>query len=71
MESLKDEARTNAAAYINEIMDEAKLNANQQASLNEANGYLRSISKTLQDAGHNEYIALKEANVSSYLRRIY
>ena len=48
-----------------------KFNANQQASLNEANGYLRSISKTLQDAGHNEYIALKEANVSSYLRRIY
>ena len=35
-----------------------KFNANQQASLNEANGYLRSISKTLQDAGHNEYIAL-------------
>ena len=31
VESLKDEARTNAAAYINEIMDEAKLNANQQA----------------------------------------
>ena len=48
-----------------------KFNANQQASLNEANGYLRSISKTLQDAGHNEYVALKEANVSSYLRRIY
>lgn len=31
VESLKDEARTNAAAYINEIIDEAKLNANQQA----------------------------------------
>ena len=31
VESLKDEARTNAAAYINEIMEEAKLNANQQA----------------------------------------
>lgn len=31
VESLKDEARTNAASYINEIMDEAKLNANQQA----------------------------------------
>jgi len=31
VESLKDEARTNAAGYINEIMDEAKLNANQQA----------------------------------------
>lgn len=46
-------------------------NAGQQAGLNEANGYLRSISKTLQDAGHNEYVALKEANVSSYLRRIY
>ena len=27
VESLKDEARTDAAAYINEIMDEAKLNA--------------------------------------------
>ena len=31
VESLKDEARTDAAAYINEIMDEAKLNANAQA----------------------------------------
>ncbi|MBR6276845.1 MAG: ribonuclease Y [Prevotella sp.] len=31
VESLKDEARTDAQAYINEIMDEAKLNANQQA----------------------------------------
>ena len=31
VDSLKDEARTDAASYINEIMDEAKLNANQQA----------------------------------------
>ena len=31
VESLKDEAMTDAAAYINEIMDEAKLNANAQA----------------------------------------
>ena len=31
VESLKDEARTSAASYINEIMDEAKLNANAQA----------------------------------------
>ena len=31
VESLKDEARTDAASYINEIMDEAKLNANSQA----------------------------------------
>jgi ribonuclease Y len=31
VESLKDEARTDAAAYINEIIDEAKLNANAQA----------------------------------------
>ena len=31
VESMKDEARTNAASYINEIMDEAKLNANAQA----------------------------------------
>ncbi len=31
VESLKDEARTDAQAYINEIMDEAKLNANAQA----------------------------------------
>ena len=31
IESLKDEARTDAQAYINEIMDEAKLNANTQA----------------------------------------
>ncbi len=31
VDSLKDEARTAAASYINEIMDEAKLNANAQA----------------------------------------
>ena len=31
VESLKDEARTDAQAFINEIMDEAKLNANAQA----------------------------------------
>ena len=31
VESLKDEARTAAASYVNEIMDEAKLNANAQA----------------------------------------
>lgn len=31
VESMKDEARTAAASYVNEIMDEAKLNANQQA----------------------------------------
>lgn len=31
VESLKDEAKTDAAGYINEIMDEAKLNANAQA----------------------------------------
>jgi len=31
VESLKDEAKTDAQSYINEIMDEAKLNANQQA----------------------------------------
>ena len=31
VESLKDEARTDAASYVNEIMDEAKLNANAQA----------------------------------------
>ena len=32
VESLKDEARTEAASYVNEIMDEAKLNANAQAT---------------------------------------
>ena len=31
VEAMKDEAKTTAAAYINEIMDEAKLNANAQA----------------------------------------
>ncbi len=31
IESMKDEARTDAQSYINEIMDEAKLNANAQA----------------------------------------
>ena len=46
------------------------INNGQQASLNEANGYLRKINETLQNAGHNEYVALREANVSGYLRRI-
>jgi ribonucrease Y len=31
VESLKDEAKSDAQSYINEIMDDAKLNANQQA----------------------------------------
>ncbi len=31
VEAMKDEARTDAASYVNEIMDEAKLNANAQA----------------------------------------
>ena len=31
VESLKDEAKMDAASYVNEVMDEAKLNANQQA----------------------------------------
>ena len=31
MESLKDEARTNAMAHINEIVEESKLNANREA----------------------------------------
>jgi ribonuclease Y len=31
VESLKDEARADAASIVNEIIDEAKLNANQQA----------------------------------------
>ena len=32
VESLKDQARLDAASYINEIMDDAKMNANQQAN---------------------------------------
>lgn len=31
VESLKDQAKLDAASYVNEIMEEAKLNANQQA----------------------------------------
>lgn len=31
VEAMKDEAKTDAQSYINEIMDEAKLNANAQA----------------------------------------
>ena len=31
IETLKDEAKTNAAAYINEIMDDAKMNATKEA----------------------------------------
>ncbi len=31
IEALKDEAKTNAMAYVNEIMDEARLNANNEA----------------------------------------
>ena len=40
VESLKDEAKTQAASYINEIMDEAKLNANAQAK--------KSVIQTIQ-----------------------
>ena len=32
VESMKDQARLDAASYVNEIVDEAKLNANQQAT---------------------------------------
>ena len=31
IESLKEEAKTQAASYINDIMDEAKLTANKEA----------------------------------------
>ena len=31
IESLKDEAKTAAMSYINEIMDDARLNANKEA----------------------------------------
>ena len=31
VESMKDQARLDAASYVNEVVDEAKLNANQQA----------------------------------------
>ena len=31
IESLKDEAKTNAASYINDIMDDAKMTANKEA----------------------------------------
>ena len=33
IDSLKDQAKLDAASYINEIVDEAKLNANQQAKM--------------------------------------
>lgn len=33
VESMKDQARLDAASYVNEIVDEAKLNANQQAKM--------------------------------------
>ena len=39
MESLKDEAKTNAASYINEIMDEAKLTANKEAKRSSYKAY--------------------------------
>ncbi len=40
------------------------------SSMEETNARLRNISDTLRNVGHNEYIALKESNVSAYLRRI-
>ena len=40
VEAMKDEAKTDAASYINEIMDEAKLNANAQAK--------KSVIQTIQ-----------------------
>ena len=42
IDSLKDEARTNAQSYINEIMDEAKINANNEAK--------KIVIKTIQRA---------------------
>ena len=43
--SMKDEARMDAASYVNEIMDEAKLNANAQAKKTR----LRVVSSDVKD----------------------
>ena len=42
IESLKDQAKLDAASYINEIVDEAKLNASQQAKKNNNKNYSKS-----------------------------
>lgn len=41
-----------------------------QQSMASVNGYLKNIQTTLSEAAHNEYIALKESNVSGYLHRM-
>ena len=58
IESLKDEAKTDAASYINEIIDEAKLNANQQAK--------RIVIQTIQRVATETAI---ENSVSVFHRR--
>lgn len=50
--------------------EQASANERYQASMREANGYLKNIQTTLSEAAHNEYIALKESNVSGYLHRM-
>lgn len=50
--------------------EQASANERYQASMREANGYLKNIQTTLSEAAHNEYIALKELNVSGYLHRM-
>ena len=39
VEALKDEAKTNAQAYINEIMDDAKMTANKEPSVSSSRPY--------------------------------
>ncbi|MBW7867793.1 MAG: ribonuclease Y [Brumimicrobium sp.] len=48
MEALKDEARTDAMAYIKEIVDEAKLNANREAK--------KIIIQSIQRVAHEQAI---------------
>lgn len=47
VESMKDQARLDAASYVNEIVDEAKLNANQQAKNSNTSMGISSFSISL------------------------
>ena len=59
IESLKDEAKTNAASYINDIMDDAKMTANKEAK--------RIIIETIQRVA-TETAVTRSRDVSSAVR---
>ena len=54
VESLKDQAKLDAASYINEIVDDAKLNANQQAK----KIVIQTIQRVATEAGNENSVSI-------------